>query len=43
MPHPERACDVALGSADGLAIFQSVVQALGGHAGAQLAGAGSRP
>ncbi len=42
MPHPERACDLALGSADGLVIFESVVKALGGHAGAQLAGAGNR-
>jgi phosphoribosylformylglycinamidine synthase subunit PurQ / glutaminase len=28
MPHPERACESALGSADGLVIFESVVQAL---------------
>src|SRR5205809_2332776 len=28
MPHPERACESMLGSADGLAIFESVVQAL---------------
>jgi phosphoribosylformylglycinamidine synthase I len=28
MPHPERACETALGSADGLAIFESVVRAL---------------
>ena len=28
MPHPERACDPALGSADGLVLFQSVLQAL---------------
>ncbi len=27
MPHPERACEAALGSADGLAIFQSAVDA----------------
>jgi len=26
MPHPERACDAALGSADGLALFQSLLQ-----------------
>jgi phosphoribosylformylglycinamidine synthase len=43
MPHPERACDIALGSADGLAVFRSVVKTLGGHAAAQLAGAGNRP
>lgn len=28
MPHPERACEASLGSADGLKIFQSVVAAL---------------
>ena len=28
MPHPERACESVLGSADGLLIFQSAVQAL---------------
>jgi len=28
MPHPERACEPMLGSADGLAIFESVVQTL---------------
>jgi phosphoribosylformylglycinamidine synthase I len=28
MPHPERACEALLGSADGLAIFQSAVRAL---------------
>ena len=28
MPHPERACETALGSTDGLAILQSVVTAL---------------
>jgi phosphoribosylformylglycinamidine synthase I len=37
MPHPERACESILGSADGLVIFESVVQsiksgALGSHA-----------
>jgi phosphoribosylformylglycinamidine synthase len=26
MPHPERACELAVGSADGLVIFESVVQ-----------------
>jgi phosphoribosylformylglycinamidine synthase len=29
MPHPERACEIALGSVDGLAILESVVQTLG--------------
>jgi phosphoribosylformylglycinamidine synthase len=28
MPHPERACELALGSADGLVLFESVVRAL---------------
>lgn len=28
MPHPERACESALGSADGLVIFESVVQSM---------------
>src|SRR5262245_1367126 len=28
MPHPERACESALGSADGLVLFESVVRAL---------------
>jgi phosphoribosylformylglycinamidine synthase subunit PurQ / glutaminase len=29
MPHPERACEAAVGSADGLVVFESVVRALG--------------
>jgi phosphoribosylformylglycinamidine synthase len=33
MPHPERACEAALGSADGLVLFESVVTALA-HEGA---------
>ena len=28
MPHPERACEMALGSADGLVLFESVVRAV---------------
>jgi phosphoribosylformylglycinamidine synthase len=28
MPHPERACELALGSADGRVILDSVVQAI---------------
>lgn len=32
MPHPERACEDALGSADGLAVFESVVSAVTGVA-----------
>ncbi len=31
MPHPERACEPALGSSDGLVIFESVVSALTAH------------
>jgi len=30
MPHPERACERALGSADGLVVFESVVASLAG-------------
>jgi len=30
MPHPERACELAVGSADGLALFESVVKAVAG-------------
>ena len=28
MPHPERACESMLGSADGLVLFESVLQTL---------------
>jgi phosphoribosylformylglycinamidine (FGAM) synthase-like amidotransferase family enzyme len=28
MPHPERACESALGSKDGLVLFESVVASL---------------
>ena len=31
MPHPERACELAVGSADGLVMFQSVARALAGR------------
>lgn len=37
MPHPERACELALGSADGLVMLESVVLA---HASGSLAGVG---
>jgi phosphoribosylformylglycinamidine synthase len=37
MPHPERACEPALGSRDGLVMFESVVSAL---TGMQVLGAG---
>jgi len=40
MPHPERACESTLGSADGLVLFESVVRALA-HEGAVPAYAGS--
>jgi phosphoribosylformylglycinamidine synthase subunit PurQ / glutaminase len=39
MPHPERACEAPLGSADGLVLFESVVTALA-HDGAVPAYAG---
>jgi len=31
MPHPERACELAVGSADGLVVFQSVLSGVGSH------------
>jgi phosphoribosylformylglycinamidine synthase subunit PurQ / glutaminase len=31
MPHPERACELAIGSADGLVLFESVLMGVGGH------------
>ena len=33
MPHPERACELTLGSSDGLILFESVVRAVHGVAG----------
>jgi phosphoribosylformylglycinamidine synthase len=33
MPHPERACEMALGSADGLVLFESVIEAVKHGAG----------
>jgi phosphoribosylformylglycinamidine synthase len=43
MPHPERACEMALGSADGLVLFESAVNAVvngaGGHFSRTLLGA----
>lgn len=39
MPHPERACEPSLGSADGLVLFESVVKALS-HDGRVAAGSG---
>jgi phosphoribosylformylglycinamidine synthase subunit PurQ / glutaminase len=35
MPHPERACELSVGSADGLILFESVVAALSGHGAMQ--------
>jgi phosphoribosylformylglycinamidine synthase len=35
MPHPERACESVIGSADGLVLFESVVQALAGRGALQ--------
>jgi phosphoribosylformylglycinamidine (FGAM) synthase-like amidotransferase family enzyme len=38
MPHPERACELAVGSTDGLIMFESVIKA---HAAGVLTAAGS--
>ncbi len=38
MPHPERACESVVGSADGLVLFQSVVQALSASGSLQAVG-----
>ena len=35
MPHPERACEIAVGSGDGLVLFESVVNALSDHGALQ--------
>ena len=40
MPHPERACELSVGSSDGLVVFESVVAA---HASGALTAAGSAP
>jgi phosphoribosylformylglycinamidine synthase subunit PurQ / glutaminase len=40
MPHPERACELLVGSSDGLVVFESVVAA---HASGALTAAGSAP
>jgi phosphoribosylformylglycinamidine synthase len=37
MPHPERACESALGSADGLVLFESVLSALSAHGAVRTA------
>jgi phosphoribosylformylglycinamidine synthase len=31
MPHPERACELAVGSADGLVVFESALKGVGSH------------
>jgi phosphoribosylformylglycinamidine synthase subunit PurQ / glutaminase len=36
MPHPERACELAVGGADGLVMLQSAVQWFGTHRGAAV-------
>jgi phosphoribosylformylglycinamidine synthase I len=36
MPHPERACELAVGSADGLVLFESIVRAVGQGAAAAV-------
>jgi phosphoribosylformylglycinamidine synthase I len=38
MPHPERACEPTLGSADGLVLFQSVLASLASHGTYSAAG-----
>jgi phosphoribosylformylglycinamidine synthase I len=40
MPHPERACELSVGSSDGLVMFESVIRA---HASGLLIAAGSAP
>ena len=35
MPHPERACEPVLGSADGLVLFESVLSQVAAHGGAR--------
>jgi phosphoribosylformylglycinamidine synthase len=38
MPHPERACELAVGSSDGLILFESVVKSLASQAALQAVG-----
>nr|AAP58591.1 putative phosphoribosylformylglycinamidine synthase I [uncultured Acidobacteriota bacterium] len=42
MPHPERACELAVGSADGLVLLQSAVAAVTGRSGIMASSTGSR-
>ena len=37
MPHPERACEPVLGSADGLVLFESVLSQVAAHGGVRTA------
>jgi phosphoribosylformylglycinamidine (FGAM) synthase-like amidotransferase family enzyme len=37
MPHPERACESALGSTDGLVLFDSVLASLREHGAVRTA------
>ncbi len=43
MPHPERACEAAVGSTDGLVLFKSVVQALADRRELHAIQAGAAP
>ncbi len=43
MPHPERATEALMGSSDGLAVFQSLLQAVAPAAGAQMNAGDRRP
>jgi phosphoribosylformylglycinamidine synthase len=42
MPHPERACELALGSSDGLVVLESVMKAVKTGSGLAFAQAGAR-
>ncbi|HZY08562.1 MAG TPA: phosphoribosylformylglycinamidine synthase subunit PurQ, partial [Ilumatobacteraceae bacterium] len=37
MPHPERACEPVLGSADGLVLIESVLSQVAAHGGVRTA------
>jgi phosphoribosylformylglycinamidine (FGAM) synthase-like amidotransferase family enzyme len=37
MPHPERACEMAVGSEDGLVLLRSVLHALAGRGALEAA------
>src|SRR4030095_2549846 len=42
MPHPERACELSVGSADGLVVLQSVLKGVGSHFSSALSTASAR-